>query len=583
MKLINPEGNYSQEISNKIAPLIKEGYLPNDLCEWLINEISKIYSESLEDGIRLSKIIQLITGSRNIQVDFILFILFCYTKGYIQDINLPCPANDELSDIIFKKLISDFNPDFNVFFREIIDIKKDSAHEFNWPRNIYDQQLAAWLIRNSLINFHFFLNTKSITDSLYKICSEEKYWSHDDFSLDSVHYEKIESWGYWLPVLKQALDDKDFNTVYSEVDDRFFDKYFLKESEDKRFRIAEHYIESILELSRIGSNRHRLMESFSWLHKLFLPYFKNLLDLYNKSLHHDENLRILLRICTIVYRYEVESLSDSIKKELSFLSQRAIGNYRSKLKSVEKSSGINSKSLDLVNEAINFVTYFISPVKSIINLIQLLRNLHIVSVNDDLSFGRPRRKDIPFGFPMTMHHYPDQDPTRNIHWFPAKIEWILYSFLENKNNEKLLIATIEEISTYFGSRLRTRKGISKKEGYENKDFIEPDPVWRLGYIESIRALKMNITGKLHHILYFERYNDPDIDVREIAKKAYKEIRHDNPLPSHMEKVLTIRRAFWFLRQAHFVSLLGNDQLDTRAAQRTYSKEVERCKNHLNNS
>ena len=48
----------------------------------------------------------------------------------------------------------------------------------------------------------------------------------------------------------------------------------------------------------------------------------------------------------------------------------------------------------------------------------------------------------------------------------------------------------EEFAKFCLGRLRTR-GKNKGSGYTHADFVEPRPVWRGGYIQAFKALRVN--------------------------------------------------------------------------------------------
>lgn len=573
MKIIIPENEYSSNIEGKIRPIINEGYLSDPLCEWISQLFTDEYNEDLDAAIIAAKYVRTISESKNLLEDYLLFILFCTAKAFIEDKNCPFPVNTNVADNILEKLISDYDSDFTDFFIRLLKQKGKDFDSLS-VRTIKDKSLAQFLIQQKLLNYKSFIDFTNISKAFYSLYSEGDEWYENNYALSKNLDKIIQSWGYWLPILKNTLKQTDFDYIFNKVDSEFYSKYFLTEPTITRFNLAENYIQNLLELSGYHPNRHIKFDPLNWLFDKAKPYFHHLLDLYNKQLHNDECLRIILRLAHISYRSDISVLPDSIRTELLFLSQKAVGNFRSSLKAVELKKDLNSKKLALVNEAINFIAYFDSPTKAFIQVIQLLRNLRTCSVNNDLSYKVPRPSDHPYVTYISMHGLPDEDPPMNIDWFPAKLEWLIVCFMEIHKVD--LIPMREELSKFVGSRLKTKKGTGK-ETPGNNDFIEPNPLWRQCYLSSIRALHCNPGGKLHHILNFSRNSDPDEDVRIEAKKAYKEIRQDNPLPSEMKQVLTIRRAFWFLRQSHFVSLLGIDELDIRGSQRTYSKEVEQCK------
>jgi hypothetical protein len=126
--------------------------------------------------------------------------------------------------------------------------------------------------------------------------------------------------------------------------------------------------------------------------------------------------------------------------------------------------------------------------------------------------------------------------------------------------------------------LKTKKTVPKdKDSFVDEDFVEPSAIWRNAYVQALRALRVSPYGKAHHVLHFVKNSDPDAAVRHAAKIAYKELRHDIQLPEGMSPKTPLFAAVWWLRQAHYVSLMGTNKLDKRGAQRTYYKEVRRTR------
>ena len=91
--------------------------------------------------------------------------------------------------------------------------------------------------------------------------------------------------------------------------------------------------------------------------------------------------------------------------------------------------------------------------------------------------------------------------------------------------------------------------------------LEPErrSLWRQGYVQALKALRVNSGGRTHETLLRLAEDDPDEIVREFAREAHKEFVNDAhecgyetvPLES---PVLPLLQAFWFLRQSHRLEL-----------------------------
>ena len=136
----------------------------------------------------------------------------------------------------------------------------------------------------------------------------------------------------------------------------------------------------------------------------------------------------------------------------------------------------------------------------------------------------------------------------------------------------------EEFAKFCLGRLRT-KGKNKKASYTNEDFVEPRPAWRRCYVQALAALRVNPGGRGHRTLFWLLNNDPDETVKELAKKAHKRVRHLDRDKPNLEEGASPRRplfeAFWWLRQAHLVTL--GVEIDHAGAMRTRRRELHRTR------
>ena len=135
-----------------------------------------------------------------------------------------------------------------------------------------------------------------------------------------------------------------------------------------------------------------------------------------------------------------------------------------------------------------------------------------------------------------------------------------------------------EFAKFCLGRLRT-KGKPKDSGYTNKDFIEPRPVWRGCYVQALKVLGVNPGGRARRTLFWLSKNDPDKGVREYAKRVHGQVRHLDQDEPNLDKGASPRRplfeAFWWLRQAHLITL--DIKVDDAGAMRTRRTELHRTR------
>jgi len=104
-------------------------------------------------------------------------------------------------------------------------------------------------------------------------------------------------------------------------------------------------------------------------------------------------------------------------------------------------------------------------------------------------------------------------------------------------------------------------------------------VWRGCYIQALKVLGVNPGGRSHRTLFWLLNNDPDKGVREYAKRVHRQVRHLDRKRPNLDKGASPRRplfeAFWWLRQAHLITL--GVKVDQAGAMRTRRKELHRTR------
>lgn len=167
------------------------------------------------------------------------------------------------------------------------------------------------------------------------------------------------------------------------------------------------------------------------------------------------------------------------------------------------------------------------------------------------------------------------DPPRPWEMIPRSLMNMLH---HNMGRARSTDPQLEELRTEFAefclSRLKSKDPRrTKGQLSQAATLTESDPAWREGWIQAARALRVNPKGDGHHILHWVANNDPDEGVREVAREAYEDLRHQPHLAGSYSPRRTVFDAFWWLRQAHLASL--NISIDREGADHTREEEARR--------
>ncbi|MDE0297786.1 MAG: hypothetical protein OXN17_04080 [Candidatus Poribacteria bacterium] len=170
---------------------------------------------------------------------------------------------------------------------------------------------------------------------------------------------------------------------------------------------------------------------------------------------------------------------------------------------------------------------------------------------------------------------PPPDPYSDI---PMWIEISMYpqNLKDELERDPYLRDLREQFAGFCLARLKTKQsGIANT----NEDFVEPRPVWRRCYVQALQALQVNPGGRAHKTLFWTTNNDPDEEVRKVAKLAHRQIRRLDRGKPNLDVGASPRRplfeAFWWLRQAHLLTL--GVEIDKPGAQRTLRKDLSRTR------
>ena len=247
-------------------------------------------------------------------------------------------------------------------------------------------------------------------------------------------------------------------------------------------------------------------------------------------------------------------LATEARTEVAAASTEVLGRMRVLL------SGSDTSSVDFADrlDAYWWVVQYLAGLKSIWAatkpLLLALRSLTVPAVAPDLRYW----------------HVPDSpEPPRPWAWVAETLSAIPHTFaklVERKDRE--LNSFKSEFAGYCLDRLKSRKVVDA--GAER--MVEPDPQWRYAYVRAFAELGVDPKRRAAKVLRWSAANDPDPEVRKAASDAVSGLnaRSEADGRSHRRGIFA---AFWWLRQAHFLSLGG--ELDVAGAQRTFRREVRR--------
>ncbi|MCZ6692030.1 MAG: hypothetical protein O7H41_20785 [Planctomycetota bacterium] len=247
------------------------------------------------------------------------------------------------------------------------------------------------------------------------------------------------------------------------------------------------------------------------------------------------------------------------RRQLVRSAKQALGRLRLAIRQADSDDGktLFIDAIQPLDDGMRVLVRFASLWDVVSSLILALRALPVASVGPDLRYWRePGEAEAPR--PVWT-------------WVPDNISRYLAYLRAEQESDPILEEFRTQFATFCLDRLKTRKGRKGKKSFSNDDIVEPDPIWRQCYVRAVRELKVNPRGQGHHVLHWARRNDPDPDVREAAKVAYKEVRHGVGIPPGTSPRRPIFAAIWWLRQAHakFVGI----KVDPAGAQRTLRREI----------
>ena len=322
-----------------------------------------------------------------------------------------------------------------------------------------------------------------------------------------------------------------------------------------------------------------LNEGWQLVARELLPFLE-LLNEKQPELHQERSslLKAWWRLARVIYGWDMggleSELSPELRNRLVESAARHIGILRSVLRDKpevfadEEDENSTGSVSDFYQDAFRILLTLAPPWKCLKPLLLAFTEMTVQGVTSDLrawpEVGREEKLPLPYS---------------------SVAQWIAMAMYPQNLREELkrdpyLQGLREEFSKFSLQRLKT-KGNQKTsvEGkkFTDKDFVEPRPMWRKGYVESVTALRVNAGGRAHRTLFWLSKNDPDETVRDSAKRAHKQIRHLDRKKPNLDDGASPRRpifeAFWILRRAHLVTL--GIEIDEPGAMRTRRRELHR--------
>ena len=296
------------------------------------------------------------------------------------------------------------------------------------------------------------------------------------------------------------------------------------------------------------------------LHSSLKPYFA---DLDRRRVRASDDME--LRRAWYYYGYlcaQVQGLLPQDRlHDLKRTAQRELGLLRKHARQAGEKDHDDSTQWDLYRWAVRVMRTVGSPWTALKPLLLALSALQMPAVADDLRYF-----DLDEDVPRPWYEIPDQ------------IGLIFLSLDEELSTDPGLSKLRTEFALFCLERLKTKKGArhGAEHRLEDSDFVEDRRQWRYFYIRALRELCINPKGRGHHVLFWVSENDPHQRIRDMARTAYKEVRHESVLPEgEKAEIRALVRAFWWLRQAHLSCLPEPVEIDDNAAKRTLNKEYRR--------
>lgn len=161
-------------------------------------------------------------------------------------------------------------------------------------------------------------------------------------------------------------------------------------------------------------------------------------------------------------------------------------------------------------------------------------------------------------------------------WIPDHIARVLELHLGRElERDPALEQLRARLAQHCLDRLKTRKRVPDDVLVTEDDLVEPDPLWRAGYVHAVHELHVNPGGRGHELLAWSMRRDPSDLVRGDAEAVHTALRRGHKLPPGVSPRRAVFAAIWWLKQAHVFSL--QEEPDRAGALRTRRKEARRAR------
>lgn len=276
---------------------------------------------------------------------------------------------------------------------------------------------------------------------------------------------------------------------------------------------------------------------------------------------------VWLRFAWMAIDKDAGWLSEDARKELLRAAADDLGRLRPLLRRASETDAREIADIDPHVRSCIFLLFKLGSLwQAVKPLLLAFRATGKRAVGNDLRYWTTQKPD---------------DPPAPWEVFPRSLMMMLHHNMGREQAaDPQLDALRSEFAQFCLGRLKSRESDAQSDLVTAGGLVEPDPSWREGFVQAVRALRVNPKGRGHHVLNWTRQHDPDPSVREVAAEAYAELRHQPCLPQGMSPRRAVFDALWWLRRAHLASL--GEIIDRDGANRTREEEARRTTERTEN-